>query len=1186
MVDKTTLSEEQLVGKIIDGKYKLVEMLGEGGMAVVYRANRLRIGDDVAVKILRSEVMRDLVTQARFEREAQAAARIKHPNIVTIHDFGTSSEGFTYLIMELLTGPTLEMELRNHGQFSIERAVTILASVCKAISAAHREGIIHRDLKPSNILLHRFNDGQELVKVVDFGIVKMRSTRTAESRLTQVNNLLGTPHYMSPEQCLSRELDVRSDVYTIGVIAYELLVGRLPFDRPTVLEIMEAHVKTLPPSLRSFRATIPAALDYAVLRALSKNPEQRPQTAYAFAQELTSAVGMRNLSSITGASQAVATLKAPTSDMLTPVRNTQSSPRLRDTLGVVLPKSPPDFEVFVNRRREMERLGAEYYQLLGGKARPIMMLGDQGIGLSRLGEEFKNWVRQQGSSALMTRFYEPVGGGQSSLHIWLDTARRMLGISRKDIRNETELVEIISKKTGIELADIFNKSGSSIETDKWRIFEVISQMLLRALGDQHGVFIFDNIHFADPLNLELLSYLVRNGRTRFLYLFLLRADIAARKGHYCYNWLTNFSKMGSYESIRLQPFNEQEMRQLLEGVLGSFQMPERALEKFWNVSRGNPYYICEILKLLLNDGRLSLREDAWYYEERGETVLPESLQQLGELKLARLDEDLMELLRQASVIGQEFSFSLLEQLTGLDEDKLGDLLERAVKDIIVEELGKTGEEYRFHDPALYMMLYEGLSRRHRRRLHLQVGEILENIVTANPKKLQRFGSRLVYHYYNGNSHEKVFKFSLPAAEEARSRLALGEAETYYSWGIDSALHLEDDGETPDIEIYTRLQTGFAEVSMLLGKNDRASELLDKAYKLAKKIGNGALLGRLHLAQSRLELSRSDFEQGLRCVEDGLVHAQEAGELALEGQLLMSMARIYNSMGRHEEAVGPLECNLEIARQLEDQATESQSLSLLGRILGFLGNFKQARSFAEEALRLARLTKDRFAEMIALLRLGQIETQITEYDKAFEIFDLGLDMSRSFESSPLEGAFLNSIGDVYRSLGELEMARSCYQKYLAIAQMTGNLSAQAISILNLGTVTLQMGLLVDAKELFEQALSLSERLGDKRLLAEIYYGQAHLQEQTGLFEDAISTYRASIKNSQLSSLPTIEWQASYNLASCLYTLGKKEEGMEHLERASEIVEQMCESLPESVSREDFMADKQKIYVLLEEMKHIE
>ncbi|MBL8192366.1 MAG: serine/threonine protein kinase, partial [Blastocatellia bacterium] len=317
MADNTTT--QNLSGQIIDNKYELIEPLGEGGMSVVYKARRLRINDEVAIKILHAEVTADAVSQIRFEREAQAAARIKHPNIVTIHDFGTTTSGLTYLVMEMLQGPTLSEELSNYNGLAVERFIDIFLPVCRAIGAAHQEGIIHRDLKPSNILLHKLKDGTELVKVVDFGIVKVR----AGEALTQVNNILGTPHYMSPEQCYSRELDARSDIYSLAIIAYEMLTGHLPFNESSIIEILQAHVEKAPPSLRQFRPNIPMDLEAVILRALSKTADERPNSAQEFGQELLTNSGIGHLRTVnTGAHNKN---KSSSAD-LTPYPNKRNEP--------------------------------------------------------------------------------------------------------------------------------------------------------------------------------------------------------------------------------------------------------------------------------------------------------------------------------------------------------------------------------------------------------------------------------------------------------------------------------------------------------------------------------------------------------------------------------------------------------------------------------------------------------------------------------------------------------------------------------------------------------------------------------------------------------------------------------------------------------------------------------------------
>ena len=208
---------DPMIGRTIADKYRLEVKLGTGGMGSVYRATRLLIGDAVAFKILHPETTKDPQSFERFRREAQAAARLKHPNAVAIHDFGASSEGQAYLVMEMVEGKSLRDIIKQGGPLPPSQAQAITTQVCAALEEAHRNSIVHRDLKPDNIIVNAATAGTH-VKVLDFGIAKLRDLSAAAGSLTQTGAVVGTPHYMSPEQCLGEEVDGRSDVYSMGIV--------------------------------------------------------------------------------------------------------------------------------------------------------------------------------------------------------------------------------------------------------------------------------------------------------------------------------------------------------------------------------------------------------------------------------------------------------------------------------------------------------------------------------------------------------------------------------------------------------------------------------------------------------------------------------------------------------------------------------------------------------------------------------------------------------------------------------------------------------------------------------------------------------------------------------------------------------------------------------------------------------
>jgi serine/threonine-protein kinase len=258
-------------------------------MGAVYRARDVRLDRLVALKIVRAELLGDPEARRRFRREAQIVARLQHPAIVSVFDFGTFADGGAYLVMELVRGEDLRRVLQREGRLEPERALPILTTVCAAIEAAHREGVLHRDLKPENILLP---GGEGEAKVLDFGVAKViddRQVPAAEAAtiVTAAGMIVGTPAYMAPEQLRAGAVDARTDVFSLGVIAFEMLTGELPFGRSSLAEVVLAHARGVPPM-----AGVAAPLDRAIRSALHAEPDRRPASPQAFAHLISAAAAM------------------------------------------------------------------------------------------------------------------------------------------------------------------------------------------------------------------------------------------------------------------------------------------------------------------------------------------------------------------------------------------------------------------------------------------------------------------------------------------------------------------------------------------------------------------------------------------------------------------------------------------------------------------------------------------------------------------------------------------------------------------------------------------------------------------------------------------------------------------------------------------------------------------------------
>ncbi|MBA4156464.1 MAG: protein kinase [Gemmatimonadetes bacterium] len=266
-----------LIGQIVAERYHILKKLGEGGMGQVYLAEHVKMGRRCAIKVMHPALRTDADAISRFGREAANASRINHPHVADVYDFGESRDGLIYLAMEFVEGEPLSLLLRRESPLPVARATEITRQVADALVAAHEIGLVHRDLKPDNILLARGRDGSDVAKVVDFGIAK--AVQSSGQNLTRTGFVVGTLHYMSPEQLIGDPIDGRSDVYSLGCILYEMLVGERPFDGPSGEVVITRRLTEPPPRPRTRNPAVPEALDKLVVRALARSPGDRIQSA-------------------------------------------------------------------------------------------------------------------------------------------------------------------------------------------------------------------------------------------------------------------------------------------------------------------------------------------------------------------------------------------------------------------------------------------------------------------------------------------------------------------------------------------------------------------------------------------------------------------------------------------------------------------------------------------------------------------------------------------------------------------------------------------------------------------------------------------------------------------------------------------------------------------------------------------
>ncbi len=288
LVDSETV--DLLVERVIDNKYSIDYKLAEGGTSTIYHGTHLQLKIPVAIKVMRQQLADDPSAIERFRREAYAAMKVRHPNAVAVLDFGITDDRLVYVVMELLVGQLLADRMRLRGILPVEEANLIIQQIAAALCVAHARGIVHRDLKPENIFL-QMEDGREVVKVLDFGIARVQELSfTEDGELTRSGTVIGTPHYISPEQASGQAVDARSDIYSLGILLYQMVTGQVPFDGPSTLIVLLKQLNEKPVAPIQLNPKLSQHLSSLIMAALEKDPRSRPQTVGSFARQLASII--------------------------------------------------------------------------------------------------------------------------------------------------------------------------------------------------------------------------------------------------------------------------------------------------------------------------------------------------------------------------------------------------------------------------------------------------------------------------------------------------------------------------------------------------------------------------------------------------------------------------------------------------------------------------------------------------------------------------------------------------------------------------------------------------------------------------------------------------------------------------------------------------------------------------------
>jgi ABC-type oligopeptide transport system substrate-binding subunit len=786
-----------MIGTVLNGRYRLEAEIGRGGMGVVYRAHDTLLDRDVAVKIL-SEATPAFEGRARLLHEAQAAAQLNHPNIVSVYDAG-EVEGTPFVVMELLQGPSL----CDWRPGSLDQILVIARQVCAALEHAHAHGIVHRDLKPENVLLAP--DGT--AKLSDFGLA-----RTVSSRLTAEGTILGTVFYLAPEQALGHQIDGRADLYALGVMLYELTTGELPFtgDDPIAVISQHLHAHIIPPHAKN--AHVPPVLDALIIALLSKDPEGRPGSA----------------------AQVLGILSAP--DILD--REAMSLDKLSVLERIRRGR-------MVGRERELQQARELWSGALSGQGQTLLISGEPGVGKTRLVQELSTQVQVSGGRVLQGACYAEGGMPYSPF------ARIIHAVLVGDMGQHLELPEFV-------LADLITVAPAlrlsypeikptpplkDLQAERYRLFENLA-VFFTALSERFALLmLLEDIQWADSGTLFLLRYLARHMRRQRVLFVATCQDVATDEARRLHEVLLDLDRERLAKRLKLLRLDRERTKELL-AVLFAEEITPEFLEGIYRETEGNPFFIEEVCKALVESGKLYYEDGRWHRPSIEELGIPQSLRVAIESRVRGLPAAAQETLCLAAVLGRTFGLESLMEASELDEEVLLDALECAQNAQLIEVVStqgsalegwtkrhgivsgapqdavrfKAGTIFSFVHGLIPNTLVEGLSTRQSRRLHRQAAVAIERLHPSDYEAL-------AYHYDQAGDIEKATHYLVKAGDRARQLYTFQEAIGHYRRALTL---LKEKGE----------QERVAETLMRLGlvytaafEPDKAREAYDEAFDL-------------------------------------------------------------------------------------------------------------------------------------------------------------------------------------------------------------------------------------------------------------------------------------------------------------------------------------------------------------------
>ena len=1081
-------------------RYQIVSLIGRGGMGEVCLADDLMLDRKVALKFFTEPSETDGLDQ--LLGEARAAAALDHPFICSIYEV-TTLNGRACIAMEYIRGESLERRLRG-GPLSITEALRVAEEIAEAIDAAHKRRVVHRDLKPANVMLTE--DGH--IKVMDFGLAARLSQSDAVDETVPgafaatEGVVIGTPAYMAPEQIRGEPADRRSDIFSFGILLYELVSGINPFQRPSIEATFAAILREPVAALHDRRPVIPQGLDALVARLLAKDPAARHQS-FGDVRGI-----LRRLSGDLSSSAPL--VSAAVVDRTT----NDSSGRL------------------IGREAERAQLLQSLHEATSGSGRLILLLGDAGVGKTRLAEEALAMARRLGYQTLAGRCYEQQGTpALIAFTEMLEEASRVMPAAafRQAMKaSAPELAKLMP-----ELHRLFPDMAAAMplppELRQRYLFTNVREFLTRCSRFTPVAIFIDDMQWADESTLLLTQHLSQQLANIPMVLIAACRDVdapplAASKGSFrslldrvrgqprgvqtMQTIKTALDQLAGLRHARttvVRPFTQDEVREVLAS-LGKPGPPDRLVRKFADRTGGNPFFVVELFRHLKEEGRLLNARHEW---ARGldldDVDLPDTVRVVLERRMKRVSSGTQNLLSAAAVLGHHFEPDVLEEVAEVDSDTLTAALQEAERArILIGPSGRRDITWRFAHQLTCQMLTAAIPQQRRQRLHVRAADAITRLDHDSRARV----SGIAHHLYCAGrlaDPARTARALITAGDAAHTMYASEEAVEHYQRALEVLQETSgDEGER--LAVHER----FADLLALLGDRAAAMKHYDYVsgrYRAARATVDQARtarkIGTLHWQAGDRAEAIASYRRALEQISGSTAHIEAAHLYQELGLAAFRSGDNQKAIEWAERAVQSAERALTEpgadAAHVHTAATTAiaQATNTIGVALARSGHLDAARERIERSLAAAQDLGLLDVECRAYANLGVLYSSV-EPKRAIDVSRTGLEIASKIGAASLQSYIYANLAAAYCALTErcdtegLEAAKAA----ATLDRELGQLDHLAVPRVVIAQIHQCRGELTQAESAYREALALAEKIGEPQLIVPCYDGLATIHLDRG------------------------------------------------------------------------------------------